>query len=282
MFPVALSYLSLADGALLGMTAGLTKASLSLNLVDLANLYRIRFGQSGVPEILAFYYTARMLRTLEVLHWRGKVLVRRTLSPCHLSGPSSSSSPLPLCLQHCDVKPDNWVLVTSRDPNWSDVEASELMLVDFGRAVDLQSAKSDGVPPMEVNLMGKATCEEMMCVAMRQGFPWSFDVDTFGVCASAHVLLFGRHMNVQRRPDDGKWRPVEPLKRYFHSTLWSRIFDTLLNVDEVTGTALDSQPASLRLLRQQIEEHLTTHNAELRAKLQHQATLIPTRRQDLT
>lgn len=70
-FPSPLSFVFLADGALLGMTAC---SRSGLNLVDLVNIHQLRLG-GYVPEILALHYTARMLHHIEILHWHGKILV---------------------------------------------------------------------------------------------------------------------------------------------------------------------------------------------------------------
>ncbi len=70
-FPCAISFLSLADGAILSMTAG---SNTGLNLVDLANVYKVKLGEH-VPEIITLHYVSRMLRHLEQLHWHGKILV---------------------------------------------------------------------------------------------------------------------------------------------------------------------------------------------------------------
>jgi hypothetical protein len=70
-FPVPLSYLALADGAMLTMEA---VSSSGLNFVDLINVYRKR-DSPGLPEILALHYVSRMLEALENLHWFGKILV---------------------------------------------------------------------------------------------------------------------------------------------------------------------------------------------------------------
>lgn len=73
-FPVEVSLILLADGAILGMKA----SSLSgFNLLSLANIYR-RHG-IVMPEILVLHYTSIMLHTLEVLHWHGKVLVSNNM-----------------------------------------------------------------------------------------------------------------------------------------------------------------------------------------------------------
>lgn len=70
-FPKALSFISLADGAMLSMTTG---SNSGLNLVDLVNVYKTKLGEP-VPEIIALHYTSRMLKHLELLHWHGKILV---------------------------------------------------------------------------------------------------------------------------------------------------------------------------------------------------------------
>jgi len=71
-FPSPLSFMSLADGGILSMTAG---SQTGLNLVDLANVYKVKLGEH-VPEIVVLHYVSRMLRHLEQLHWHGKILVR--------------------------------------------------------------------------------------------------------------------------------------------------------------------------------------------------------------
>lgn len=70
-FPRPLSFISLADGGILSMTAG---SKSGLNLVDLSNIYQIKLGER-VPEIVVFHYVSRMLRHIENLHWHGKILV---------------------------------------------------------------------------------------------------------------------------------------------------------------------------------------------------------------
>jgi hypothetical protein len=70
-YPRALSFVSLANGGLLGMTHG---SQSGLNLVDLANFYKVKEGAS-VPEMVVIHYTIRMLKHIEALHWHGKILV---------------------------------------------------------------------------------------------------------------------------------------------------------------------------------------------------------------
>jgi hypothetical protein len=70
-FPRPLAFLSLENGALMSMTA---RSMSSMNLVDLSKFYGSR-RRGALPELIALYYTARMLRHIKVLHKRGKILV---------------------------------------------------------------------------------------------------------------------------------------------------------------------------------------------------------------
>jgi checkpoint serine/threonine-protein kinase len=113
-----------------------------------------------------------------------------------------------LSLQHCDIKPDNFVLSTRQCPenDFCDIEYSDLMLVDFGRAVDLTQFSEEYDDIRKVVLRGNACRDDMKCVAMRNGKPWSFDIDTYGILCTAHLLLHGTHMSI-RKGKDSQWRP---------------------------------------------------------------------------
>jgi hypothetical protein len=158
------------------------------------------------------------------------------------------------------------------------------MLIDFGRSVDLESVAAPGTSPYDIRLVGDAARTEMRCVAMRQGLTWSFDVDTYGICASAHVLLFAEHMELVRSSKGGsngsgqRWMPAQLLRKNHHRLesleLWQHIFATLLNVDDATKKAIDSRPASLRMLRSQVTGQLEMRSEELQSALRHQSSIL--------
>ena len=250
-FPKAFSFVALADGALLGMSAA---SSSGLNLVDLVNIYKVRLGET-VPEIIALHFVSIMLTTLELMHWHGKVL-------------------------HCDTKPDNWVLCDSAGAGHP-CQGSDLMLVDFGRAVDLETIRRQGSSAMETKLSGHATTKDMMCVAMRLGRPWSFDVDTFGVCAAAHVLLFGQHLEIKKKAGDNRWAPTLSIPKDFQKDVWDYFFDSLLNIDDMTHAAIGSHPQSVKTLRCRIDDSLRDRRGELIEALQRQATILPLCRDEI-
>jgi checkpoint serine/threonine-protein kinase len=144
--------------------------------------------------------------------------------------------------------------------------------------VDLKAAAKPGTDPMDVRLEGEASEEDMACVAMRKGLSWSFDADTFGICASAHVLLYGTHIDIDYNPSTKRWKPRKPLRRYWQKDLWNEFFDTLLNLDELSQTALGSRPGSLRDLRKKFEAHVRGRSSELESLLRHQDRVLPSSR----
>ncbi|KAG7364896.1 Mad3/BUB1 homology region 1 domain containing protein [Nitzschia inconspicua] len=254
-FPRPFSIVSLADGGIMSMSAA---SKTGLNLVDLSNFYKLKLGEM-VPEVVAMHYTSITLRIVEELHWHGMVL-------------------------HCDVKPDNFVLTSyaSSPHTHSDIPHSDLMLVDFGRAIDLrQFSRDDEENARNLLFFGEAATKEMQCVAMRTQRAWSYDVDTYGILCCAHVLLYGRHMEIVQAKG-GRWRLRASLKRYWQQDLWNEIFDTLLNLDDL-GTSIGSRSSSLRALRRKIETYLSTEKAKdkLRTLLTRQAGILPDSREKI-
>jgi hypothetical protein len=70
-YPRPFSFISLADGGILSMSAA---SSSGLNLLDLSNFYRLKLGEA-VPELIALHFTSLMLNIVADMHWYGKILV---------------------------------------------------------------------------------------------------------------------------------------------------------------------------------------------------------------
>ena len=167
------------------------------------------------------------------------------------------------------------------DNAFKDIEYSDLFLVDFGRAIDLEKFSDQYEDVRNTMFLGNASCRDMMCVAMKNNTPWSYDIDTFGILSSAHVLLYGTHLEI-RRNGNNQWQPVSRLRRYWQRDLWNEIFDTLLNLDEESGAAIGSRARSLRSLRQKIESYLRTEKEKLSSLLTRQVNLLPKSRENLS
>ncbi|XP_050382639.1 mitotic checkpoint serine/threonine-protein kinase BUB1 [Argentina anserina] len=186
-------------------------------LQDVINSFAVT-GKS-MEEELCIYYTIEMLYMLETLHDVGII--------------------------HGDFKPDNLLICYSRDilktngfqdkneltkdgflersGPWLD---QGLCLVDWGRGIDLR------LFPENIKFKGDCRTSGFRCVEMQQNKPWTFQVDTYGLCVVVHMMLHSSYMEIDKKPSsDGGYvyLPKASFKRYWKVELWKNFFEKLLN-----------------------------------------------------
>ncbi|ETV65734.1 BUB protein kinase [Aphanomyces astaci] len=165
-------------------------------LHGLVNLYA-QFGRR-MPEPVVVHYACQMLDAVQRVHGANFV--------------------------HGDIKPDNWIVVDGRSP-WNHATTfatGAVCLIDFGRAIDLQ------LYPPDTAFCGDCHASGFQCVEMLTKTQWTHQIDTFGLCATIHLLLFGEYMECVKMDD--KWTITRRWKRYWHVELWQDLFDSFLNV----------------------------------------------------
>lgn len=86
---------------------------------------------------------------------------------------------------------------------------------------------------------------------MREGKPWTYQVDLYGVAGTAHAMLFGKYMDVEKK--FMTWQIKSKMPRYFNKPLWENFFSTLLNV-----RSCKDMP-NLQSLRMQFNEEMVDH-----------------------
>ena len=171
------------------------------------------------------------------------------------------------------MKPDNWVLTSSANGNNNSgtkaIGGSDLMLVDFGRAVDLDKVASRGSNSLSTLFHGNVAAEDMECGTMRQGLPWGVDLDYFGLCASSHILLFGSHMEVAQDKSTGRFHLQKTFRRYWKRDLWQMYFDALLNFDVASENDVlrDIRIAFDEYIGKERKQEITSHLTQLHRNL---------------
>ncbi|KAI0009798.1 Mad3/BUB1 homology region 1-domain-containing protein [Xylariaceae sp. FL0662B] len=211
-------------------------------LLDAVNFFWHEL-KSSMDEPLTMFFTIELLRTVEALHSRQ--------------------------ILHGDLKPDNCLLRLDIDqPLASQWRADGsggwagrgIVLIDFGRGIDMRAFE----PDVQFIADWKTTATE--CAEMREGRPWTWQVDYHGLAGIVHTLLFGRYIETVRCDEGGlgtsagrRYRVRDALKRYWQTDIWADCFDVLLNpashVDAEDGRRMPVT-RSLRRVRERMENWL--------------------------
>ncbi|KAF3762439.1 hypothetical protein M406DRAFT_280553, partial [Cryphonectria parasitica EP155] len=192
-------------------------------LLDVINLFRAE--SSGVmDETLAMFFAVELLRTVEALH--SKQILHGDLKPDNcllrldnlpLSSSSSSSS-------------GGYVSSQWRADGAGGWDARGITLIDFGRGIDMRAF----VPDVQFVADWKTTAQD--CAEIREGRPWTWQIDYHGLAGIIHCLLFGKYIETVRCDAGGlgtqagrRYRIRESLKRYWQTEIWAECFEVLLN-----------------------------------------------------
>lgn len=195
-------------------------------LLDVVNLFRGEASGGVMDETLAMFFTIELLRTVEALHARG--------------------------VMHGDLKPDNCLLRLDdhscggggggsgppssqwRADGGGGWAARGVTLIDFGRGIDVRAF----APDAQFIADWKTTAQD--CAEVREGRPWTWQLDYHGLAGIVHCLLFGRYIETVRcdggcgagalgTSSSRRYRVRESFKRYWQTDIWADCFDLLLN-----------------------------------------------------
>lgn len=201
-------------------------------VLDLVNLQKEK-SRGPIDELLCMFITVELMKVMEAIHRVGIV--------------------------HGDVKPDNCMIrFESGTLGPYRADGSEgwcnkgIYLIDFGRSFDMS------LFPPGTKFKANWKTDQQDCFEMRQGKPWSYEADYFGLAGIIHSLLFGEFIETTQI-SDGRSKLKRPLKRYWKQDIWLKIFHSLLNSDK-----FDEFPITAELVecRQQIEAYLNDHANE--------------------
>ncbi|KAF9766981.1 hypothetical protein IL306_000510 [Fusarium sp. DS 682] len=215
-------------------------------LLDVVNFFRAE-PSAVMDEQLAMFFTVELLRTVEALH-----------SNSILHGDLKADN----CLLRLDALHNDETLTGQWKADGSGGWSSRgVVLIDFGRGIDMRAF----VPGVEFIADWKTSAQD--CAEMREGRPWTWQIDYHGLAGTIHTLLFGKYIETVRCDQGGlgksgrRYKIRESLKRYWQTDLWSDCFELLLNPGAVAaarGEDGGKMPVlkSMRSVRERMETWL--------------------------
>jgi checkpoint serine/threonine-protein kinase len=147
-------------------------------------------GPAVPDEILAIFFTIELLRLVEGLHTAGFI---------------HGDLKIDNCLVRLDPA-DTWDSQYSRDgaKGWA---AKGVRLIDFGRASDLSLFSAGD----KQTFVADWKVDARDCVQMREGRPWSFEADYYGLASVCYCLLYGKYIGTV--VENGRVKLDAPMKR---------------------------------------------------------------------
>ncbi|EAU85384.1 other/BUB protein kinase [Coprinopsis cinerea okayama7 len=187
-----------------------------LDIVNNAASAGISQAGACLDELLVIFFTIELLRLVEGMHSAGFI--------------------------HGDLKIDNCLLRLEDVPGgaaaWSSLyqpsgeggwQYKGLKVIDFGRTIDTR------LFPADQQFIAEWPTDERDCFEIREGRPWTYQTDYFGLAGIIYCMLFGKYITssavvqVQGQHGETRYKIGTPLKRYWQADLWNRLFDILLN-----------------------------------------------------
>ncbi|KAH8099973.1 hypothetical protein BXZ70DRAFT_197318 [Cristinia sonorae] len=199
-----------------------------------------------LDELIVVFFTIELMRLLESLHAAGFIHGDMKIDNCLLRledvpGPASA-----------------WTSVyqPSGDGGWS---YKGIKMIDFGRTIDTRL-----FPPNQ-QYTGDWDTDPRDCVEMREGKPWTYQTDYFGLAGIIYCMLYGKYIeassvtSVPSEMGEKRYKISTPFKRYWNVDLWTRLFDVLLNSGSAREDGRLPLCDEMAALRKEMEAWLQTN-----------------------
>ena len=223
----------------------LRKQGTLLDVVNRAGTLGVLQAGGGIEELLVIYFAIELLRVLEGLHRAGFIHGDVKIDNCLLRLEDGSGGR--------DAWPEAYD--TAPESYW---RGKGIKLIDFGRTIDTR------LFPAGQQYIAEWPTDARDCLEIREGRPWTFQTDYFGLAGILYCLLYGKYIDASSvtavSDDEKRYKIATPMKRYWQTDLWTKLFDLLLNpclVREDGQLPLNDEVAELRV---EMEEFLRANS----------------------
>jgi checkpoint serine/threonine-protein kinase len=158
-------------------------------------------GPSTLDELAALFFTAELLKLVEGLHAADIIHGDLKIDNCLVrldSIPASEGGATSWTPQYTRSGKNGW-------------SHKGVRLIDFGRAADLTLFPAG----RKQTFVADWKTDERDCVEMREGRPWSYETDYFGLAGICYCMLFGKYIATETvdTPAGKRCKIDQPLKR---------------------------------------------------------------------
>jgi len=213
-----------------------------LNIVNNAVSAGVSQAGACLDELLVMFFSIELLRLVEAMHNAGFI---------------HGDLKIDNCLLRLEDVPGGAAAWSSRyqptgEGGWS---CKGLKVIDFGRTIDTKL-----FPPAQQFIADWAT-DDRDCFEVRENRPWTYQTDYFGLAGIIYCMLFGKYIQansvaVHMHEGVQRHKVATPLKRYWQTDIWNRLFDALLNPCLIRPTGELPVCDSLGELRKEMEQWL--------------------------
>jgi checkpoint serine/threonine-protein kinase len=198
----------------------LLKQGTLLDVVNNAPSAGITQQGACLDELLVMFFTIELLRLIEGMHKAGFIHGDMKIDNCLLR------------LEDVPGGASAWTSVyqPSGDGGWAH---KGIKMIDYGRTIDTR------LFPHGQTFVGDWDPDARDCAEMREGRPWTYQTDYFGLASIVYCMLYGKYIEASSvtavsdtEAEVGgptRYKLAAPFKRYWQGELWSRLFDMLLN-----------------------------------------------------
>ena len=166
---------------------------------------------SGIDELLIMFFAIELIRLVRFLHGEHFIHGDLKIDNCLLRLADPADTPLEPTYDH------------TGEGGWAE---RGIKLIDFGRTIDV------GLFEPGQAFMGDWPTDARDCIEMREGRPWTYQTDYAGLAGIIYCMMFGKYIETAEvsKPDGiRRFKVATPLKRYWQTDIWNRVFNILLN-----------------------------------------------------
>ncbi|KAJ7127002.1 hypothetical protein C8R44DRAFT_701920 [Mycena epipterygia] len=183
-----------------------------LNIVNGANGASLSQAGGTLDELLVMFFAVELLRVVEAMHGAGFIHGDLKIDNCLLRLEDVPGGPAAWSSMYSPAGKDGWCY-------------KGLKLIDFGRTIDTR------LFPSGQQFIADWDTDARDCFELREERPWTYQTDYFGLAGIIYCMLFGKYIqgNSVSTSKEGRHRIETPLKRYWQTEIWDRLFGILLN-----------------------------------------------------